>query len=54
MVLTIGSTALLAGSTLLAAGSGEIKDVYVVWSNHLDIGYTDNINGSSAGAVINR
>ena len=28
--------------------------VYVVFSNHLDVGYTDNNNGSCAGAVTNR
>lgn len=31
-----------------------ITKVYIVFSNHLDIGYTDNINGSCAGAVTNR
>jgi hypothetical protein len=28
--------------------------VFVIFSNHLDIGFTDNINGSCAGAVTNR
>ena len=28
--------------------------MYVVFSNHLDVGFTDNVNGSCAGAVINR
>jgi len=32
----------------------HIKKVFVVYSNHLDVGYTDNLNGSCAGAVINR
>ena len=31
-----------------------IQDVFVVFSNHLDIGYTMNVNGSCAGAVINK
>ena len=31
-----------------------IKKVYIVFSNHLDIGYTDNVNGSCAGSVVNR
>ena len=28
--------------------------VFVVFSNHLDVGYTDNLDGSCAGAVVNR
>eukprot|EP00935_MAST-01C_sp_MAST-1C-sp1_P002549 g2549.t1 len=32
----------------------KISKVYVVFSNHLDVGYTDNNNGSCAGAVVNR
>lgn len=28
--------------------------VYIVFSNHLDVGYTDNLNGSCAGSVVNR
>ena len=34
--------------------SGAIDKVYIVFSNHLDVGYTDNLNGSCAGAVVNR
>ena len=34
--------------------SAAIHTVYVIFSNHLDVGYTDNLNGSSASAVINR
>ena len=30
-----------------------VKKVYVLFSNHLDIGYTMNVNGSTSGAVIN-
>jgi hypothetical protein len=32
----------------------NIDKVYIVFSNHLDVGYTDNNNGSCAGSVINR
>ena len=32
----------------------DIKQVFIVFSNHLDVGYTDNNNGSCAGAVVNR
>jgi hypothetical protein len=31
-----------------------IKKVYIIFSNHLDIGYTKNVNGSTSGAVINQ
>lgn len=31
----------------------SIRAVYVVFSNHLDVGFTNNVNGSCAGAVIN-
>ena len=34
--------------------SGSVTKVYVLFSNHLDVGYTDNLNGSCAGAVVNR
>jgi hypothetical protein len=30
-----------------------IKKVYILFSNHLDVGYTLNTNGSCAGAVVN-
>ena len=32
----------------------DIEKVFIVFSNHLDVGYTDNNNGSCAGAVVNR
>ena len=32
----------------------NITTVFIIFSNHLDIGYTDNKNGSCAAAVINR
>jgi len=31
----------------------EITRVFIVFSNHLDVGYTKNDNGSDAGAVVN-
>ena len=31
-----------------------ISTVYVLFSNHLDVGYTQNENGSCAGAVVNQ
>jgi len=31
----------------------NVTKVYVLFSNHLDVGYTDNLNGSCAGAVVN-
>eukprot|EP00912_Choanoflagellata_sp_UC4_P001668 UC4_evm5s1059 len=34
--------------------TANISDVYIVFSNHLDVGYTDNKNGSCAGSVVNR
>ena len=37
-----------------AAEPPQADKVYVVFSNHLDVGYTDNNNGSCAGAVTNR
>lgn len=45
---------LLAAAAVAAAPSDDpIRKVYVVFSNHLDVGYTENRNGSSAAAVIN-
>ena len=45
---------MLPTAALLAAvQTARIDKVYVVFSNHLDVGYTLNRNGSSAGAVIN-
>jgi hypothetical protein len=32
----------------------NISKVFVVFSNHLDVGYTQNVNGSSCGAVVNQ
>ena len=32
----------------------KIDKAFIVFSNHLDIGYTENQNGSCAGAVINK
>ena len=32
----------------------EIKKVFIVFSNHLDVGYTLNDNGSCAAAVLNQ
>ena len=32
----------------------SISEAYIVFSNHLDVGFTDNRNGSCAGAVVNR
>ena len=46
--------ALLLFATSILAAADDIKKVYVVFSNHLDVGYTDNQNGSCAGAVVNR
>ena len=36
----------------VAAASSNISKVYVVFSNHLDIGFTENRNGSTSGAVV--
>ena len=33
---------------------GNVKKVYVLFSNHLDIGYTKNVEGSTSAAVINQ
>jgi hypothetical protein len=54
-----GRCVLLCLLLLLPEGRGDvasvdpIKKVYVLFSNHLDIGYTMNENGSTSGAVIN-
>jgi len=45
---------LLVCSTRSIANDDDIDTVFIVFSNHLDVGYTDNNNGSSSGAVINR
>ena len=61
---TFSSSFLLAVAFVLAATSvvfalptstsdSSISDVYIVFSNHLDVGYTMNKNGSCAGAVVN-
>jgi hypothetical protein len=34
--------------------TANIERVFIVFSNHLDVGYTDNNDGSCAGAVVNR
>jgi hypothetical protein len=44
---------LLCASLLGACSEDAIRKVFVVFSNHLDIGYTENRNGSSAAAVVN-
>ena len=46
---------LLAALFVCAAAleADTIKKVYVLWSNHYDMGYTLNNNGSCAGAVVN-
>ena len=31
--------------------TAEIDTVYILFSNHLDVGYTDKINGSSSGGT---
>ena len=36
-----------------ALAGDNITKVYVVFSNHLDVGYTLNNDGSCAGAVVN-
>jgi hypothetical protein len=36
------------------ASAVEVKKAFIVFSNHFDMGYTDNDDGSCAGAVINR
>lgn len=50
----LGSGSSAPRPLLPAAANQQVKRVYVLFSNHLDIGYTNNINGSCAGAVINR
>jgi hypothetical protein len=50
----ISSAVLLIIFACCSGQRSDIKKAYVLFSNHLDIGYTDNINGSCAGAVTNR
>ena len=45
--------AALPGSADCVA-QGNVKKVYVLFSNHLDIGYTKNVEGSTSAAVINQ
>ena len=45
---------LLPHLTVAASPYQNVTKVYLVFSNHLDVGYTDNLNGSCAGAVVNR
>ena len=40
-------------SWVSSASALPITKVYVLWSNHFDLGYTINSNGSCAGAVVN-
>ena len=44
---------LLLGAVPQEAGALPITKAYIVFSNHFDMGYTKNLNGSCAGAVIN-
>ncbi len=52
-MLTAVALAALSLATGARADSGVIKKVYIVFSNHFDLGYTLNQNGSCAGAVVN-
>ena len=42
-----------ADAASVTASVESIRKVYVLFSNHLDIGYTMNVNGSTSGAVVN-
>ena len=60
-IVLLSITSMIVAMLLLCATPSQIppnpndpiKDVFIVFSNHLDIGYTLNNNGSCAGAVIN-
>jgi hypothetical protein len=55
LILLVGAAAaaqLTPKATETAAP--RIKKVFLLFSNHLDMGYTLNKNGSSSGAVINQ
>ena len=43
----------LTAMSVATESTDPIRKVYIVFSNHLDVGYTMNLNGSSAGAVVN-
>lgn len=47
-------TACAAGPFPPQPDPDHIEKVYVVYANHLDVGYTDMNNGSCAGSVVNR
>ena len=52
-LLALSARTSASGSSVDVDGSSSsnISKVYVVFSNHLDIGYTMNINGSTSAAV---
>ena len=50
LLLPVAATAVAAG----AHTTNNISNVYVVWSNHYDMGYTKNENGSCATSVVNQ
>ena len=39
----------LTAMSVATESTDPIRKVYIVFSNHLDVGYTMNLNGSSAG-----
>eukprot|EP00966_Prymnesium_polylepis_P237660 5496781-Prymnesium_polylepis.1 len=43
---------LLPAVVASSPSADKITKVFVVFSNHLDVGYTDNRNGSTSGAVV--
>ena len=52
MVWLSGVVAAAAAVALREVGSDAIDNVYIVYSNHLDVGYTLNNNGSCAGEPV--
>eukprot|EP00943_MAST-04B_sp_MAST-4B-sp1_P001592 g1592.t1 len=55
-IVVLGNNAFASAKAHKNSDTGDVKQVkkvYVLFSNHLDIGYTMNVNGSTSGAVIN-
>ena len=50
VLLAVALAALLPEA--ISSKSSNIHKVYIVFSNHFDAGYTENVNGSTTGAVI--
>lgn len=54
VLIAAAAAPVVVEATGTVAADDPIRKVYVLFSNHLDIGYTLNSNGSTSGAVVNQ